>query len=147
MTESMWIQHVNVIVDDLEAASVFYGEVLGLEAVPAPEMGFPAQFFKVNDTQEIHVNELRDRPPERAHFCLQVSHFDSLFVRVHELGIIEHETWGKVRRLPTGGMQLFIRDPAGNLVEIACPADQPVDPAIFELDVVDSETRFFNRSP
>ena len=52
----------------------------------------------------------------------------------------------KVRRLPTGVMQAFIRDPSGNLIELSCEADQPVDPAIFELDIVDSETRFFSKT-
>ena len=29
-------------------------------------------------------------------------------------------------------MQMFIRDPSNNLVEISCSPDTPVDPAIFE---------------
>ena len=125
------------MVDDLAAADAFYGDVLGLEQVVAPELGFPATFFKVNETQELHINELDDLRPERAHFCLRVADFDALFARTHALGIIETETWGKVRRLPTGVMQMFVRDPAGNLIELSCEADQPVDPAMFELDLVE----------
>lgn len=140
------IQHVNVMVDDLEAADVFYGDVLRLERVPAPELGFPAQFYRVNEHQEIHVNQLDDRTPERAHFCLRVADFNALFAQARELGIIETDTWGKVRRLPTGVMQLFVRDPAGNLIELSCDADQPVDPSIFDLDFVESESQFFQRT-
>ncbi len=140
------IQHVNLMVDDLAAADEFYGEVLGLERSPAPDLGFPAQFYNVNDSQQLHVNELGDVHPERAHFCLRLDNFDEIFRRALDLGIIETETWGKVRRLPTGVMQAFIRDPSGNLIELSCEADHPVDPSIFDLDIVDSETRFFSKS-
>jgi catechol 2,3-dioxygenase-like lactoylglutathione lyase family enzyme len=146
MTRESSIQHVNLMVDDLAAADQFYGEVLGLERSPAPDLGFPAQFYNVNDSQQLHVNELGDVHPERAHFCLRLDKFDEIFRRAYDLGIIETETWGKVRRLPTGVMQAFIRDPSGNLIELSCEADQPVDPAIFELDIVDSETRFFSKT-
>jgi lactoylglutathione lyase len=37
-----------------------------------------------------------------------------------------------VHRLPSGVMQMFVRDPAGNLIELTCEADQYVDPAIFD---------------
>ena len=140
------IQHVNLMVDDLGAADTFYGEVLGLPRAPTPDLGFPAQFYAVNTSQELHVNQLEDIRPERAHFCLRVDDFDTLFRRAHELGIIETETWGKVRRLPTGVMQLFVRDPSGNLIELSCEADQPVDQAIFDLDFVESDEQFFSSS-
>lgn len=146
MTGESSIQHVNLMVDDLAAADEFYGDVLGLERTPAPDLGFPAQFYNVNEGQQLHVNELGDVHPERAHFCLRLHNFDEVFRRALDLGIIETETWGKVRRLPTGVMQAFIRDPSGNLIELSCEADQPVDPSIFELDIVDSETRFFSKS-
>jgi lactoylglutathione lyase len=140
------IHHVNVMVDDLDAADAFYGDVLGLERVPAPELGFPTKFFKVNDLQELHVNELDDDKPERAHFCLRVPDFDATFAKAHESGIIETETWGNVRRLPTGVMQCFVRDPAGNLIELSTTPGQPVDPSMFALDFVESDDKFFNKS-
>jgi lactoylglutathione lyase len=138
MTNS--IHHVNVMVDDLTAAIEFYGDVLGLEPTTTPELGFPAQFFAVADGQEIHVNELGDLHPERSHFCLRLSDFNEVFARALDRGIFERETWDGARRLPTGQMQAFVRDPSGNLIELSCEASLPVDPAIFELDFVDSST-------
>jgi lactoylglutathione lyase len=146
MTDSFYIHHVNVMVDDLDVADAFYGGVLGLERAPTPDLGFPAQFYRVGDRQEIHVNQMADIHPERSHLCLRVDDFNAVFARAVELGIIETETWGKVRRLPTGVMQAFVRDPSGNLIELSCEAEQAVDPAIFELDFVDSESRFFQAS-
>ncbi len=142
MSHTNRIHHVNIMVDDLAAADEFYSDVLGLERNPTPDLGFPAQFFAINAEQEIHVNELADVRPERAHFCVRVADFNETFRRALELGIIETDTWGRVRRLPGGAMQLFVRDPAGNLIEISCEEDQEVDPAIFELDVVEPDETF-----
>ncbi|MEP7201564.1 MAG: VOC family protein [Ilumatobacteraceae bacterium] len=133
------IHHINLMVDDIGSATEFYGGALGLETIPTPEMGFPAQFFKINDLQEIHVNELRDATPERAHFCLRVDDFAAKFATMKALGAIEIKTWGKVRRLPSGVMQMFVRDPAGNLIELSCESDQHVDPAIFDEAMFEPE--------
>jgi lactoylglutathione lyase len=132
MTPGTRIQHVNLMVDDLARAVEFYGTALGLAPVPTPDMGFPAQFFKINDLQEIHLNELQDVTPERAHFCLRVDDFADQFRRMKARDAIEITTWGKVRRLPSGVVQMFVRDPAGNLIELSCESDQDVDPAIFD---------------
>jgi catechol 2,3-dioxygenase-like lactoylglutathione lyase family enzyme len=129
------IHHINLMVDDLAQAVEFYGTALGLKTVPTPDLGFPAQFFKINDVQEIHLNELQDVTPERAHFCLRVDDFTDQFRRMKALGAIEIKTWGKIRRLPSGVMQMFVRDPSGNLIELSCESDQYVDPAIFDEEI------------
>ena len=121
------IQHVNVMVDNLAGAVAFYTGVLGLGLAPTPDLGFPAQFIAVDELQEIHLNQLDDVTPERAHFCLRVGDFNGVFRRAKAAGVIETGTWGHARRLGSGVMQLFVRDPSGNLVEVACDADQPVD--------------------
>jgi lactoylglutathione lyase len=129
------IHHINLMVDDLARAVEFYGTALGLEPLPTPDMGFPAQFFKINDMQEIHLNQLQDVTPERAHFCLRVDDFTDRYRRMKSLGAIEITTWGKIRRLPSGVMQMFVRDPSGNLIELSCESDQYVDPAIFDEEI------------
>ncbi len=134
------IQHVNVMVDDLATAIDFYENLLGLDRAPTPDLGFPAQFFSVGDGQEIHVNELRDVRAERSHFCLRLDDFNAVFARALERDVFETETWGQARRLPTGVMQAFVRDPSGNLIELSCDSDQVVDSSIFELDFFDETT-------
>ena len=51
-----------------------------------------------------------------------------------ELGCIDIQPWGKTRWLPNGGMQMFVRDPAGNLLEISCLPSfkDKIDPKILE---------------
>ena len=138
MSNGFRLQHVNVMVRDLAEAVEFYVGGLGLEPSPTPDLGFPAQFIRINDEQEIHLNELSGEAPERAHFCLRVADFTATVRRMGERDAIETATWGKGRRLPSGVMQLFVRDPSGNLIELSCEADQEVDPALLDPAVFES---------
>ena len=138
------MHHVNVMVDDLATAHSFYTDVLGLEPKPTPDLGFPAQFYKINDMQEIHMNEIADAVPERAHFALRVTDFESVFHRAHQGGVIETKTWGKARVLPGGVMQMFVRDPSGNLIEIATEPGYECDPTLLTIeDVFEPEEGFW----
>lgn len=126
------INHVTLIVSDLDEAARFYEEEFDLEPLPAFKFDYPAQFYKINDEQQLHLTEWEDVYSFRGHVCFQVNDFNAVYYRMKELGRIDTAPWGRVRRLPDGGMQMFIRDPSGNLVEVSASADQPVDPAIFE---------------
>jgi lactoylglutathione lyase len=126
------INHVTLIVDRLEEACRFYEAEFGLEPLPAFRFDYPAQFYRLNDEQQLHLTEWEDTPSFRGHVCFQVDDFDGVFRRMRELGCIDVRPWGRVRRLPDGAMQMFVRDPAGNLLEISAPAGVPVDPEIFE---------------
>ena len=140
---TLYIQHVNLLVDDMAAADVFYGDFLGLERIGTPEQGFPAQFYRFNEMQELHVNQLEDTRPVRAHFALRVPDFEQLFLAAREAGCLETETWGRARRLPNGVMQGFIRDPTGNLIEITSEPGHEVSDELFQLDEVDEGTSMF----
>ena len=140
-----YIQHINVMVEDMDAAIEFYGKFLGLEqAADPPELGFPCEFFRFNDHQELHVNVLPDPVPVRAHFALRIPNFEKIVRGALENGAIEIETWGKARRMPHGVMQAFVRDPSGNLIELTADADQPISEEFFELDAVETESSFFS---
>ncbi len=133
------INHVTLIVNELEPAAEFYENEMGLEVIPAFVFDYPTAFFKINEDQQLHLTEWEDAQSFRGHICVTVDDFNSLFWRVKELGIIDIEPWGKVRQLPDGAMQLFIRDPSGNLVEISSPPNYKIDPNIFEDDLYQGE--------
>ena len=59
------IHHVNLAVDDLASATEFYRDVIGLDPIATPDLGFPAQFFSIAPGQELHVNQLDDVHPQR----------------------------------------------------------------------------------
>jgi len=134
MSDDFLIQHVNVNVDDLDAAIPFYRDVLGLPLDETPEQGFRSQFFRVGATQQIHMNEMRDERQFRGHFCLVVPDFMGVFARAKAGNAIDIAPWGKVRQLPNGKMQLFVRDPSGNLIEIASTTGEQIDLASFHDD-------------
>lgn len=126
------INHVTLVVNQLESAAAFYEKEMGLEVIPAFVFDYPTAFFKINDTQQLHLTEWEDAQSFRGHICVCVDDFNTIFWRMKELGIIDIEPWGNVRQLPDGAMQLFVRDPSDNLVEISCEPGYKVDPAIFE---------------
>jgi len=134
-TDDFLIQHVNVNVDDLDAAIPFYRDVLGLPLDETPDQGFRCQFFKIGPTQQIHMNEMRDERQFRGHFCLVVPDFMAVFARAKAANVIDLAPWGKVRQLPNGKMQMFVRDPSGNLIEIANTSNESIDLAIFRDDI------------
>lgn len=123
------INHVTLIVNNLEETASFYENELGLEPIPAFVFDYPTAFFKINDTQQLHLSEWEDEMSFRGHICFKVDNFSELFWRFKEQGIIDIKPWGKVRQLTDGAMQMFIRDPSGNLVELSSIGD-PADPKI-----------------
>ncbi len=139
MPRMLRINHVTLVVDDLAEACRFYEQEFDLEPLPAFKFDYPAQFYRINDEQQLHLTEWEDKPSFRGHVAIQVADFSDCFRRMKARGAIDTTPWGKVRRLPDGVMQMFIRDPSGNLVEIVCPASDHVDESIFEDDLVESE--------
>lgn len=125
------IHHVTLVVQNLEEACAFYEAEFGLEALPAFKLDFPAQFYRINDEQQLHLTEWEDQPSFRGHVCFQVDDFNRVFHRMKQQGRIDTSPWGKVRKLPDGAMQMFIRDPFDNLIEISCAPGTEVDQAIF----------------
>ena len=148
-TSDFLIQHVNVNVDDLDAAIPFYRDVLGLPLDDTPDQGFRCQFFKIGTTQQIHMNEMRDERQFRGHFCLVVPDFMGVFARAKAANVIDLAPWGKVRQLPNGKMQMFVRDPSGNLIEIASTSAESIDLAIFQndVDIVEPQRGVYKMAP
>ena len=121
------LQHVNILVDDLRKAIIFYTDIVGLKLDETPDLDFPSQFFKLANGAQIHMNERKDDRPNRAHFCLVCKDFNQIFRRARAAKVIEVTAWGKIRRIGTGAMQMFLRDPSGNLVEIASRPGDVID--------------------
>jgi catechol 2,3-dioxygenase-like lactoylglutathione lyase family enzyme len=115
------LNHVSVVAHDLEASRRFYVDELGLEQLPTPDFGFPVVWLRAGDRQ-LHLFERPGEPPSHAHFGLEIGEFMPVYRRMKELGVLDHLTFGNaVYELPDGGVQLYVRDPAGNLVELDHP--------------------------
>jgi catechol 2,3-dioxygenase-like lactoylglutathione lyase family enzyme len=111
---------------DLDAAERFYGEVLGLPLDTSRPGLF--RFFRagpgmllVFDPEAARGN--RDVPPHgtagAGHACFAVPEADleawKERFRAHGVAVEHEQAW------PRGGRSFYVRDPAGNSVELATP--------------------------
>lgn len=111
------LNHVSVCAPDMEASIAFYADVFGAEPVPTPNFGYPVQWLRVGDRQ-LHVFD-RPEPARRyAHLGLSVDDINPVYEKARSLGVLESETFGHhLYELPGDCVQLYLRDPGGNLVE------------------------------
>ena len=141
------LHHINVNVDNLEAAVAFYRDIVGLPLDPTPDQKFRSQFFRIGPNQQIHMNEITDVHQFRGHFCIIVPEFEAVFRRAKAANVIDLRVWGRVRQLPSGTMQMFLRDPSGNLVEIASHKGVAIDPAVLGDDLVEPKRGMYRMDP
>ncbi|TFV94571.1 glyoxalase [Algoriphagus kandeliae] len=132
MAKAIQINHIALVVSNLEEACEFYEKELGMEPIPAFLFDYPTAFFKINEDQQLHLTEWDDVYSFRGHMCLQVDDINAIYWRMKELGVIDVNPWGYVRQLPDGPIQMFVRDPSGNLLELSSAPDAKIDPRIFE---------------
>ncbi len=124
------LNHVSVFASDMNASVRFYTEVLGLEVIPSPTFAFPATWMRVGDLQ-VHLFERSEdgyRPPAFHHFGIEMTDFMAVYARVKELDAHEPVSFfSSIYELPDGSVQMYVRDPAGNLVELDFPDSSTVD--------------------
>jgi catechol 2,3-dioxygenase-like lactoylglutathione lyase family enzyme len=124
------LNHVSIHAYDMEASLRFYVEVLGMERVPSPDFEVPIEWLQLGD-QQLHVF-LRDTPaPEFHHIGLDVDDFEAAYLMAVERGAFDGGAWApNVRELPDGSVQMYLRDPAGNLVELDWPDVTTLDRSV-----------------
>jgi catechol 2,3-dioxygenase-like lactoylglutathione lyase family enzyme len=111
--------HVSIHADDLESSARFYEDFFGMERLPTPRFRQRVQWLRLGD-QQLHLFQ-RDGtdPPRFHHVALDVDDFEAAYRKARDLGLLDTETWDSpIREHPSGWVQMYIRDPAGNLVEI-----------------------------
>jgi glyoxylase I family protein len=114
--------HVTVVVDDLDRAVTFYGEVFGFVALPRPDELGPGAWLQLG-TAQLHlvvVETLGPPPPGLPHFALHVpaDSWDATIAAVESHGVPfvrrprSREDFGRRVRAA------FVEDPAGNVIEL-----------------------------
>ena len=122
--------HVSVSAGDLDESVRFYEEFFGMEEVPSPEFSGPVRWLRIGDLQ-LHLFLDDDPAPPRHHFALDVDDFEAAYQKAQEWGVqVASGNYSTVRELPGGEAQMYINDPAGNLVEINGRGVE-LDPAVF----------------
>jgi YD repeat-containing protein len=124
------INHVSIRANDLEESARFYEELFGAERVPTPRFPQPVVWLRLGD-QQLHLFDQGDDVPRYHHLALDVDDFEAVYVKAKEMGLLDAETFGPpIREHPAGWVQMYIRDPAGNLVEIDWPDAAGLDRSV-----------------
>ena len=108
------VAHVNLSVDDVEAARRFYGEILGLDPAPRPaDAGRAGCWFRLGAV-ELHVSleAGADNARSKRHVAFEVADLEAARARLTQAGAQVEEA----RPIP-GMRRFFARDPAGNRLE------------------------------
>ena len=120
--------HVSIPCRDLDESERFYRDVFGLDRLPTFDFRFPVRYLGVGE-QQLHLMRLpEEQPLPNQHFAFDVDDFEAAFTRLRDLGALDlrahkHAVW----ELPDGSVQLYARDPAGNLLEVNWPDVSTLD--------------------
>ncbi len=120
------LNHVSVSADDLDVSERFYTELFGMVRIPAPDFEVPVRWLQVGATQ-LHLFKRAVPAPSNHHFALTVDDFAAVYATARALDALDRPV---VRRLPGGEAQAYLRDPAGNLVEINAANADALDKTI-----------------
>jgi lactoylglutathione lyase len=120
------LNHVSIHADDLEESVRFYVEIFGMERLPTPNFGEPVVWLKLGE-QQLHLFQRATPAPESHHVALDVDDFEAAYLKAKELDAIDRRTFAGPRVLPDGSVQMYLRDPAGNLVELDWPDAATLD--------------------
>lgn len=112
------INHVSINAVDLEESVQFYIDILGAERIPTPNFGFPVQWLALGRTQ-LHLFERDIQPTSHHHFGVTVDDVEPAYRAAERWNAFDFKAFGNnLVELPGDVVQLYLRDPAGNLVEI-----------------------------
>jgi YD repeat-containing protein len=125
------VNHVSIHAYDLEESARFYEELFGMRRVPTAAFRQPVLWLALGD-QQLHLFQREDAEAPRAHHvAIDVDDFEVVYREAKRRGLFDGETWAeRARYHPAGWVQMYIRDPAGNLVEVDWPDVSTLDPEI-----------------
>jgi len=140
------INHVSVVAHDLEESIAFYEELFGMEPIPTPNFEVPVQWLGCGD-QQLHLFERDVEGPAYHHLGFTVDDFERLYRIADRRGLFanwDDNADGSLYLLPDGAVQMYLADPAGNLLEVDHPdvesLDEPVRENIINRDELDAQT-------
>jgi YD repeat-containing protein len=118
------------LASDIEESTRFYEVVFGMERVATPIFAEPVVWLQLGD-QQLHLFERQGEVPRYHHVAIDVDDLEAVYVKAKELGVLDSDTFGsEVREHPSGWVQMYLRDPAGNLIEVDWPDASTLDRSI-----------------
>jgi Lactoylglutathione lyase and related lyases len=125
------IDHVSLVVADLEASRRFYADLLGMTIVPRPAFDFGGLWLQAGSTL-IHLIEQHKEsgpagntifpgasPSRTWHVAFLV---DNVSAALAEMQTHQVRIASGPKKRPDGALQLFVFDPDGYVIELGEPA-------------------------
>jgi glyoxylase I family protein len=112
------VLHVSLDVPGvLEETKQFYADVLGLSEADRPDLGIPGAWEEIGDGAQLHLIDCEPPTsghinPMAPHFCVGVEDLEDAVAELDARGI-EHVRVGEGL-----AAQVWVRDPAGNVIEL-----------------------------
>jgi catechol 2,3-dioxygenase-like lactoylglutathione lyase family enzyme len=129
----MYINHVALPVDDVDRASEFYVDWFGATVIPSPRFPVPVAWILLGKVQ-VHLVQHPGPASPAYHFAVAVEDtaaFEALYRRAEREGLLDRETFPHpIFELPGGDVQMWMRDSAGNIVEVDHPNAGELSPEI-----------------
>ena len=112
------VNHVSINARDLAESVDFYVDILAAEPIPTPNFGLPVQWLALGRTQ-LHLFEKDLQPTSHHHLGITVDDLEPVYRAAERRNAFDREAFGNhLVELPGDLVQLYLRDPAWNLVEI-----------------------------
>lgn len=121
------INHVAIVVSDVERSTNFYEKVLKLKKIPRPKVNVPGEWLGIGDNQ-LHI--VGERAPEgkidprRPHMALEVEDLEAAKAALTEMGVtfVDASRQSVIpmteETLRLVGKQIWLEDPDGNMIEL-----------------------------
>ena len=122
--------HVSIHAHDLEESVRFYKEIFEMEEIPSPNLAISVRWMRIGDLQ-LHLFQSDESAPSTHHFGLNVDDFEAAYRKANEFDIeVKQGYYSHIYELPDGAVQMYVRDPAGNMIEVNYPDVTQLDSSI-----------------
>ena len=117
----VWLDHVNLRTARLAEMRRFYSDILGLEDGQRPDFEFDGAWLYLGDKACVHLVPAQEPPaahdPGIEHFAFRSLGAADMIGRLRKNGI----GFNVLPRQKLGVLQINLRDPDGNHIELAYP--------------------------
>lgn len=127
-TGTLGYTHATILSNDLDVSERFYIDVFKLEPLPHPNFGFDVRWLRLGDLQ-LHL-QYTDQPIARTfqHFGIEVGDFLGTYRALSERNAFDDDNrYAWIWRLPSDELQMFCRDPFGNMIEVNARPGTDID--------------------
>lgn len=118
------LDHIALLVRDLDETTDFLTRVLQIRAIPNPMGGTEIRWFEIGSGNRFHVQAgdiSRTHVEKRTHFALSAPDLDAVIAHLNAFGVGFSDmkgTPGAVNVRPDGMRAIFVQDPNGYWFEI-----------------------------